>query len=132
MPSSVLTTQHPVLTSNRTALAPAIHTKLLDLEVESTYNRHDICMVTFDIDAKTEIPPALELGKPFEVGFRGDSATTKIFEGEITALEFDSRDCIRDRLERDPFGLSNQHLAEARSNAELGILVEHVARHHAA
>jgi uncharacterized protein involved in type VI secretion and phage assembly len=92
MTSAVLTTQHPVLTSNRQALPPAVHSKLLELEVESTYNRHDLCVVTFDIDANSEIPPALELGKPFEIGFRGDSATSKIFEGEITALEFDSRE----------------------------------------
>ena len=90
--ATVLTTQFPVLTSGRTALPPALHQKLLELEVESTYNRPDLCLVTFDLDANTEIPPALELGQPFEIGFRGDAATTKVFEGEITALEFDSQD----------------------------------------
>jgi phage protein D/phage baseplate assembly protein gpV len=91
MPNDVLTSQNPAITSEGTPLPPAVHTRLLDLEIESTYNRPDCCLLTFDIDAKTELPPSLELGKALAVGFRGDGGSTqKAFEGEITALEWDS------------------------------------------
>lgn len=78
------------------SLGPAVQNMLIDLEIESTYNRQDICLLSFNIDTNTEIPAALEIGKELEVVVKGlqESTGTKIFLGEVTALEFDALDNV--------------------------------------
>ncbi len=48
------------------------------------------------------------------------------------ALELHHRRGVRDGLHGHALGLADQHLAEARRDVQLRILVEHVARYHAA
>lgn len=90
MPAQPYEPQHPAITAGGSALPNAVSTKLLELEVESTYNRPDVCLLRFDIDANTEIPTQLDLGNPLDVAFRSPRGTEKIFQGEITAVEFDA------------------------------------------
>lgn len=75
-----------------TSLAENVQNMLIDLEVASTYNRPDLCLASFNIDANTEIPPALEIGKSLEVVVKSqqDATGAKIFVGEVTALEYDA------------------------------------------
>ena len=90
MPTEVRTPKYPGISSSGSPLPDPVAQKLLDLEIESTYNRPDVCFLTFDIDANTEFPSQLDLGKPLDVSFRGEQGTIKVFQGEITALEYDS------------------------------------------
>ena len=92
MPAAPVLTSYLDIKVNGTSLSEAVQGVLVDCEVESTYNRQDICLLAFNIDANTEIPAAIEIGKPIEVIVKGqqETAGTPIFTGEITALEFDA------------------------------------------
>ena len=92
MPDKPLTTNYPVIKSvtTGTALPAATMRSLLELEVEKTYNRPDMCLLRFDLDPKAELPPTLDLGKEIEVAFKEESTPTTIFKGEVTALEVDA------------------------------------------
>ena len=84
-----LTTRFPQIKADGNALQPDVANRLIDLEIESTYNRPDLCTLTYDLDANAPIPPAFDLGKAIEVSFTDDNATVAVFKGEVTALDFD-------------------------------------------
>jgi phage protein D/phage baseplate assembly protein gpV len=89
-PTPVLT-NHVVIKCGGTKLANTIADKLTTVEIESTYNRPDICLLTFAADEDPNIPAALELGKELQVSFAASEGNTSViaFEGEVTAVEFD-------------------------------------------
>jgi phage protein D/phage baseplate assembly protein gpV len=84
---------HPTIKAEGTPLTDAIADKLLELEIESTYNRPDLCTMTFDVDLNTEIPTTFELGAAIEVTFKPEDpaggSPIPSFKGEVTALDFD-------------------------------------------
>lgn len=92
MPSTSVVATWPDVKVSGAPLSGAIKTRLLEAEVESTYNRTDICLLSFDIDANTEIPSTIEIGSPLELAIRTSdrSEGITVFKGEITALEFDA------------------------------------------
>lgn len=62
----------------------------MEIEIESTYNRPDLCLLSFDLDADSTIPSQFELGTGIEVTVKGEQATESVFKGEVTALDFDA------------------------------------------
>jgi uncharacterized protein involved in type VI secretion and phage assembly len=89
--TTTLEIHYPSIKTGGAVLPPTIARKLVDLDVESTYNQPDLCLLRFDIDANEEIPAAFEIGKELEISFKAERAAVIVFKGEITALEFEGR-----------------------------------------
>ena len=73
-------------------LSSEVAATLLDLEVEATYNRPDLCILRFNIGANEEPPPELELANELKISAvarERSSGKKVIFQGEITAIEFE-------------------------------------------
>lgn len=66
---------------------------LQSLEVESTYNRPDMCLAIFAVsEVSAEKPlPKIEPGAPFEIRVRRKSEVQSIFNGEVSSVELESR-----------------------------------------
>lgn len=73
-------------------LSSEVAATLLDLEVEATYNRPDLCILRFNIGANEDPAPTLDLAKQLQIsttGREGRPGKKVIFNGEITAIEFE-------------------------------------------
>jgi uncharacterized protein involved in type VI secretion and phage assembly len=91
MPVKTLEIQYPTIKSDGTALTQAIDDKLLELTVESTYQRPDLCLLTFLLEANEDIPPQFGIGKKIEVSFKADTTSVTVFKGEVTAIDYEAR-----------------------------------------
>jgi uncharacterized protein involved in type VI secretion and phage assembly len=80
---------HVVVKASGTALSPTTHRALVSVEIEQTYNRPGLCLLTFSLQPNQDPPPMLDLAKPFTVSMRAGATPKVIFDGEVTAVDFD-------------------------------------------
>jgi Rhs element Vgr protein len=79
------------ITAEGSPLSPAVLSKVISMEIESTYNRPTLCVLRFNADPGEDPVAALDLGKKLVVKMKGDANPAKtIFDGDVTAVEIDS------------------------------------------
>jgi uncharacterized protein involved in type VI secretion and phage assembly len=81
---------HVVVKVGGTAIPPTLARTLVEFDIECTYNRPDLCILTFTTLPNQNPPASFELAKEFTVSMKvGTTPPVVIFDGEVTCIEFE-------------------------------------------